>query len=372
MEIKVREVNAGEEKSIAEIEQELLVKHEEKFSGEQEVTNVTENVDVPVEEEVKPVEVAEEEVTAAELREEDILSFIKNKYGRELSSLDEINAAKEEAEELPGDVAAYYKYKQETGRDINDFVKLNRDIDSQDPDNLLRDYLVATEKGLDSEDIDSLMEEYQFDEYDDESDIKKIKINKKKTIAKAKEYFESEKEKYRIPLESSGSSISEEDARGLEEYKQYVQQATTYEEEANRKSEWFMKKTDEVFGGEFKGFEFSLDDNKKVSFSPGDAAELKSIQETPQNFIKKFLDDDGLLKDAVGYHKSLAVAMNPEKFAKFFYEQGKSEAVDDVMRKTKNVNMSERATPDFNSKGGTQVRALNPDAGKGLKIRSKK
>lgn len=362
MEIKVREVNAGEEKSVAEVEQELLVKHEEKFSGEQEVTNLTEKVEVA------------EEVTAAELREEDILSFIKNKYGRELSSLEEITAKKESSEvNLPEDVAAYYKYKQETGRDINDFVKLNRDIDSQDPDNLLRDYLVATEKGLDSEDIDALMEDYNYDEdYDEESDIKKIKINKKKTIAKAKEYFESEKEKYRIPLESSGSSISEEDARGLEEYKQYVQQATTYEEEANRKSEWFMKKTDEVFGGEFKGFEFSLDDNKKVSFSPGDAAELKSIQETPQNFIKKFLDEDGLLKDAVGYHKSLAVAMNPEKFAKFFYEQGKSEAVDDVMRKTKNVNMSERATPEFNSKGGTQVRALNPDAGKGLKIRSKK
>lgn len=370
MEIKVREVNAGEEKSVAEVEQELLVKHEEKFSGEQEVTSVTENVNAPVEEDV-----AEENiVTDTELREEDILSFIKNKYGRELSSLEEITAKKESSEvNLPEDVAAYYKYKQETGRDINDFVKLNRDIDSQDPDNLLRDYLVATEKGLDSEDIDALMEDYNYDEdYDEESDIKKIKINKKKTIAKAKEYFESEKEKYRIPLESSGSSISEEDARGLEEYKQYVQQATTYEEEANRKSEWFMKKTDEVFGGEFKGFEFSLDDNKKVSFSPGDAAELKSIQETPQNFIKKFLDDDGLLKDAVGYHKSLAVAMNPEKFAKFFYEQGKSEAVDDVMRKTKNVNMSERATPEFNSKGGTQVRALNPDAGKGLKIRSKK
>lgn len=371
MEIKVREVVQGEEKSVAEVEQELLVKHEEKFSGEQEVTNLTEKVEVA--EEVSPVEVAEE-VTAAELREEDILSFIKNKYGRELSSLDEITAEKESSEvNLPEDVAAYYKYKQETGRDINDFVKLNRDIDSQDPDNLLRDYLAATEKGLDSEDIDALMEDYNYDEdYDEESDIKKIKINKKKTIAKAKEYFESEKEKYRIPLESSGSSISEEDARGLEEYKQYVQQATTYEEEANRKSEWFMKKTDEVFGGEFKGFEFSLDDNKKVSFSPGDAAELKSIQETPQNFIKKFLDDDGLLKDAVGYHKSLAVAMNPEKFAKFFYEQGKSEAVDDVMRKTKNVNMSERSTPNFNSKGGTQFKALNPGAGKGLKIRSKK
>ena len=33
------------------------------------------------------------------------------------------------------------------------------------------------------------------------------------------------------------------------------------------------------------------------------------------NFVNKFLDDKGLLKDAEGYHKALAMAMNPEKFA---------------------------------------------------------
>jgi hypothetical protein len=42
-----------------------------------------------------------------------------------------------------------------------------------------------------------------------------------------------------------------------------------------------------------------------------------------------------MISDAVGYHRSLALAMNPDKFAKFFYEQGKSEATDDVMRKKK-------------------------------------
>ena len=367
MEIKVKEVLPVEEKSVQEVEQELLERHEESLNEAQEVTEtVNETVDTSSPE-------VNETVYNEDLKEEDVLSFIKNKYGRELTSLEEITAAREEAQELPEDVAAYYKYKKETGRGLDDFVKLNKDIDSENPDKLLRDYLMATERGLDSEDIDALMEDYSYDEdLDDESDIKKIKINKKKTIAKAKEYFESEKEKYRIPLESSGGSLSEEDARALEDYKQYVQQATTYEEEAKRKSEWFTQKTNEVFGGEFKGFEFSVDDNKKVSFSPGDAAELKSAQENPQNFINKFLDEDGLMNDAAGYHKALAVAMNPERFARFFYEQGKSEAVDDVMRKTKNVNMSDRRTPEVTTKGGTQIKAINPDSGRGLKIRSRK
>ena len=96
-----------------------------------------------------------------------------------------------EAEELPEDVAAYFKYKKETGRGIEDYVKLQRDFDSMNPDSLLREYLSATEgEGLDAEDIDSLMEDYSYDEeLDDEAVIKKTKLAKKKTIAKAKKIF---------------------------------------------------------------------------------------------------------------------------------------------------------------------------------------
>jgi hypothetical protein len=63
--------------------------------------------------------------------------------------------------------------------------------------------------------------------------------------------------------------------------------------------------------------------------------------------------------------------MNPEKFASFFYEQGKAEAVDDLMKKTKNVNMSDRSIPQVSTKkDGMQVRSVSQSSGKGLKIRS--
>jgi hypothetical protein len=363
MEIKVKEVSVGEEKSIQEVEQALLEKHEEQFSDSNETTNI-------------PNEVAEQVETPVlentELNEEDVLSFIKNKYGRDLTSLEEITAAREEAEELPEDVAAYYKYKKETGRGIDEFVKLNRDIDSISDDKLLKDYLMSTEDGLDEDDIDSLMDDFIYDEeFDEESDIKKIKIKKKKAVAKAKKFFNEQKEQYRVPLESSGRSSSSSEDEGYQEYKQYIESAKTIQEENQRKSEWFSQKTNEVFSNEFKGFEFKLDDNSVV-FNPGDAAELKSLQSNPENFISKFLDDNGMISDAVGYHKSLAVAMNPDKFAKFFYEQGKSSATDGVMKTMKNINMSERTTGEVASKGGTQVRSLNSDSGRGLKIRSKK
>ena len=155
-------------------------------------------------------------------------------------------------------------------------------------------------------------------------------------------------------------------------YKQYISEAKTIEEETNRKRRWFDQKTDEVFSKDFKGFEFNIND-KKISFAPGDANELKKIQATPQNFINKFLDESGMIKDAAGYHRSLAMAMNPEKFAKFFYEQGMSDATDDVTRKIKNINMTERRAPEVGKPtGGMQVRAVNPDSGRNLRIRSAK
>ena len=120
----------------------------------------------------------------AELSEQEVLSYIGKRCGREINSLDELNAAREEAEKLPEDVAAYL-YK-ETGRGIEDYVKLQRDFSAMHPDSLLREYLTVTEgEGLDPEDIDSLMEDYSFDEdVDDEATIKRIKLAKKRTIAK--------------------------------------------------------------------------------------------------------------------------------------------------------------------------------------------
>ena len=80
-----------------------------------------------------------------------------------------------------------------------------------------------------------------------------------------------------------------------------------------------------------------------------------------------------MMKDTKGYHRALSIAMNPDKFAKFFYEQGKSDSVTESAKKSKNINFdSMRSTPETTNKGGTQIRSLNNTSGRGLKIRSKK
>jgi hypothetical protein len=358
MEFKVKEVSGIVEKSAAQIEEELLNKHEEQFNSEPPVD--TPPIDEPLVE--MPVD----------LKEEDVLSYLGKRYNKEINSFDELMAERKEAEELPEDVGAFLKYKRETGRGIQDYLKLQEDFDTMNPDVLLKQYFKDTEIGLDDDDIDALMEEFKYDEdFDDDSHVKKAKIAKKKVIAKAKEHFNSQKEKYKQPLESSGSAIPNAEKEEFEAYKQYIQQAKNQEEDQNRKRDWFLKKTDDVFSQEFKGFEFNIDD-KKVVFSPGDATELKKLQSNPANFINKYLDESGMVSDAAGYHRSLAIAMNPEKFAKFFYEQGQADATEDVTKKIKNINMSERRAPEATVKGGMQVRQVNPDAGRGLKIKSAK
>lgn len=355
MDIKVRLLDGSEEKGVAQVEQELLEKHENELSDT-----------VEVEEEVE-----EEVVATDELKEEDVLSYIGKRYNKQINSFDELMAERKEAEELPEDVASFLKYKKETGRGFEDFVKLKKDFDTMDSEELVKEYLLATQEGLDKEDIENLMEDYNYDEdIDDESKIKKIKIERKKVINEAKKYFNSQKEKYKLPLESSTVGLSRDEEEEFQTFREYTKQARTLEEENNRKRQWFDQKTNEVFDKGFKGFEFDVN-NKKITFNPGDAAELKRNQSTPQNFINKFLDESGLMKDAAGYHRSLSIAMNPEKFAKFFYEQGQADATEGTMKNIKNINMSERrATEVAKSTDGMQVKAVNPDSGKGLKIRS--
>ncbi len=187
MELKVRAVDAVEEKSVQEVEQELLDKHEEKFNDSSETKEDNPQVKMDFVEESVVEDTSKTEETSeetpepvkeqAELSEEDVLSYIGKRYGKEINSLDELNAARQEAEELPEDVAAYFKYKKETGRGIEDYVKLQRDFSAMNPDSLLREYLTVTEgEGLDPEDIDSLMEDFSYDEeLDDESVVKKTK-----------------------------------------------------------------------------------------------------------------------------------------------------------------------------------------------------
>ena len=128
MEIKVREVNDVESKSVQEVENELLEKHETQQKLEfddvekvkPEIPKGDDKIDLsktkePVQEKEEVLEKVEEPTKEPyQLKEEDILSFIGERYGKEINSIEELMSAREKSEELPEDVAAYFKYKKES------------------------------------------------------------------------------------------------------------------------------------------------------------------------------------------------------------------------------------------------------------------
>ena len=375
MEIKVKAVDGNTQKSKAEIEEQLLQKHEAQ-QQENQAEKKPEKVEPQAEVKEKPAEetpAVEEKTPSSELNDEHVLNFIKERYNKDINSVEELFETKESNVELPDDVKLYFDYKKETGRGIEDFYKLQKNYDDMDEDSVLADYLSVQEEGLDAIDIQDIMDDrFGFDkEEDDEKDIKKKKLAKKRELAKARKFFKEQKDKYKVPLESSGGGLSDEQENNLNAYKTMIEESNSQKEAVQLMRRNFEERTNKVFGDEFKGFEFSVSDDKSILYKPGTAEELKNKQMDFNNFVSKYNDENGLMKDAAGYHRAMSIAMNPEKFAKFFYEQGGAATVDDVARKSKNINMDVRRAPQLSTKNSLKIKAVgDTSSGRGLKIRS--
>jgi len=363
MDLQVKEVGGNQEKSKAEIEEQLIKKHEESFADAETVSSEPEVI-------TKEPEVTPEPLT---IDDDSVLSYIKERYNKDIDSVDQLFETRESNEQLPDDVLKYFEYKKETGRGIEDFYKLQKDYDSMDENSILADYMAIHEEGLDAIDIEDLMDDkFGYDELDDDKDIKKRQLAKKRELAKARKFFNEQKDKYKIPLESSGGGLSEDQKENLSAYHKYINESNSVAEQNQKRYDYFLNRTKEVFNNEFKGFEFEVGE-KKINYKPGTAEELYNKQSDVNNFINKFVDKEGLLSETKDYHRALSVAMNPEKFAQFFYEQGVAAAVDDVTRKSKNINMDVRKSPQLSSKDGLKIRSVgDTSSGKGLKIRSLK
>jgi hypothetical protein len=359
-ELKIREVSAEETKSVQEVEEALLQKHEEEQAALEQTQEET------------SVEETEVKEATLELTEQDVLSFIKNRYNNvEANSIDDILASRSQ-DELPEDVATFLKYKKETGRGLDDFMKLNQDFEKMGPDQLLASYIKETNPTFDDEDVMMELENYKYDEdLDDDKTIKKQKLAMKRELAKAKEYFEKQKEQYKVPLESKATSVPTADQEGYEAYKKYNQELKQMQQEQMKRSEFFLQKTNEVFNDKFEGFDFTIGEST-YKFKPGEAEKVKASQSDINNFISKFVDENGYVKDAAAYHKAMSAALNADALARFFYEKGKTEAVEDMSKESKNVQMGVRQSsqPAANF-SGLKVSSLDSDSGRGLRIKTK-
>jgi len=134
----------------------------------------------------------------------------------------------------------------------------------------------------------------------------------------------------------------------------------------------FKNKTKDYFSKDFKGFDFDLD-NKKFRYNLNNVDEVIDKQSNLSTFVKKFLNEDGSVKDYKGYHKAIYTARNADTIAKHFYEQGKADAVKDVVAKSKNINSEPRSSASGDVFiGGMKVRAISGVDSSKLTIKKKK
>lgn len=335
---------------------------EENTEAEEKTANEKESEES---EEPKKVKVSKEDIIA---------EFLTNKYSMGLEELENVLSNKDKnKQELPEEVEKYLQYKKDTKRGLKDFVKANEDVSEYEENSLLREYYKQSNPELDDSDIKYLIEDkFTVDESTDtERDVKRKTLEKKQELHKAKQYFEQMRDKYKAPLESSKDALPEEAKKAVEFYQQYNDEKAREQEDNAKRRSVFEQKTSSFFNDEFKGFDFKIGE-KTLTFKPKDKNEVISKQLDLNNFIQSFLDENGTLKDAKKYHTSLNMAMNPEAYARFFYEQGKADAVNEVVKDGKNIDMKVRTNVD-SSKPGTKFRVVNDGAnfGRGLKVRKK-
>ena len=299
-------------------------------------------------EEVVLEEITDEETTEVEEIAEEVSDAIKENL--------------ETGKPLPENIQKLMDFMEDTGGDLNDYVKLNQDYSKLDDQNLLYEYYKQTKPHLNNEEINFLMEDqFSFDEEaDDERDIRRKKLALKEQVADAKAHLDGQKSKYYEEIKA-GSKLTQEQQKAVDFFNRYNKESEANQKVAQKQSNNFNQKTNEVFNDKFKGFEYSVGD-KKYRFNVKNADEVKTTQSDINNFAKKFLDKNNMLNDAKGYHKSLYTAMNADAVAKHFYEQGKADAMKDSVAKAKNVNMDPRQSHGKIETGGMKFKVLGEDS----------
>ena len=329
--------------------------------GEQ--TGDSAKVDKQVQE---PTEDAQESSPIQEITEED-----KDEV-KEIKK--EIIEAKQEQQilnkPLPENIEKLIDFMESTGGTVEDYVALNKDYSSLDSTQLLSEYYKKTKPHLDQEEISFLMEDaFNFDEDVDEArEIRKKKLAYKEEVAKAKSYLESSKSKYYEEIKLKPSATGEQ-KEALNFYNNYKQQ----QELATKLHGDFRDNTKKLFSSDFKGFDFNVGD-KKFRYGVKDPVKVGETQSDVQNFVSRFSNDEGQIVDQKGYHKAMYAAMNADKLAHHFYEQGKADGIKNVISSSKNPSKDgPRQVADGNVFiNGLKVKSISGLDSSKLKIKTKK
>lgn len=317
----------------------------------EEIRNTEEKLDSPI-----------QEITEDELDEKTMELYEKAE--------DAVKEQVKQGKPLPENIQSLVDFMNETGGTMEDYVRLNHDYSKIDDQALITEFYKASKPHLNSEEINFLMEDkFKYDEEIDEPrDIKKKQLAFKEEVAKARKELDAMKDKYYQEIKLR-PGVTQEQQEALDFFNRYNEQ----QEAAGKQQDDFKTKTQELFSNEFKGFDFSLGE-KKFRYKVQNPKQVGESQTNINNFINKFIDDQGNVTDPSGYHKALYAAMNADKIANHFYEQGKADGIKGVVDSSKNLSSDKpRQVADGNVFiNGLKVRSISGLDSSKLKVKTKK
>ena len=297
---------------------------------------------------------------------EEIQEISQDPLPEENTVIDEVSP---KVTDLPDNIEKLVDFMKETGGTVQDYVRLNADYSDVNEDVLLKEYYKNTKPHLNSEEVEFIMEEtFSYDaEVDEERDIKKRKLAKKEAVAEARSHLEGLKQKYYDEIKLR-PGVTQEQKKATDFFNRYNNE----QEIAEQKHSKFINNTKQLFSNEFKGFDFEVGE-KKFRYGVKDPGAVAENQSNLNNFVEKFLDKEGNVKDTQGYHKAMYAAQNIDRIVNHFYEQGKTDGIKNVVEGSKNPTTEARQSGvEDIFVGGLKVRAIDGVSSSKLKIKKSK
>ena len=300
---------------------------------------------------------------------------------KEFTPIKEVEVAKVEAEvkealrdekvlgkQLPENIEKLVSFMEETGGTIEDYTRLNADYSSVDEKTLLKEYYKKNKPYLDNSDVELLLEDFDYDEdLEEDRDIRKKKLAFKEEVAKAKGFLEETKVKYYDEIKLR-SNVNPDTQKATDFFNRYNKQQET----AKQQHSQFQESTKQLFNDDFEGFDIKVGD-KNYKYNIQNRDKVAENQSNINNLVGKFLDSDGNVSDTKGYHKAMYAADNVDKIASHFYEQGKADAVKDVVNSSRNLSDTKaRSTQGDVFVNGFKVKAISGTDSSKLRIKTKK
>ena len=271
---------------------------------------------------------------------------------------------------LPENIQSLVDFMSNTGGTMEDYVRLNHDYSNVNEKVLLNEYYKQTKPHLDKEEVDFLMEDnFSYDEdLDEPRDIRKKKLAFKEEVAKARVELDAMKDKYYQEIKLR-PGITQDQQQATDFFNRYKQQ----EESAKTLQQDFKAQTEQIFNDDFKGFDFNLGE-KKFRYKLQNPSDVGKSQLNVNTFVQKFVDKKGAVTDPSGYHKAMYAAMNSDKIANHFYEQGKADGVKSIVDSSRNLsNDKPRQVADGNVFiNGLKVKSISGLDSSKLKIKKRK